>query len=90
MVQWLRIHLPVQGTWVRSLVWEDPTCHGPTKAMRHNSGAHELQLLKPVCLEPVFHNRRSHHNEKPVYRPFHHNRRKPECSNEDPAQPTIK
>ena len=26
MVQWLRICLPIQGTWVRSLVWEDPTC----------------------------------------------------------------
>ena len=22
VVQWLRIHLPVQGTWVQSLVWE--------------------------------------------------------------------
>ena len=25
-VQWIRIHLPVQGTWAQSLVWEDPTC----------------------------------------------------------------
>ena len=25
---WLRIHLPVQETWVQSLVQEDPTCHG--------------------------------------------------------------
>ena len=25
VVQWLRIHLPVQGKWVRSLVQEDPT-----------------------------------------------------------------
>ena len=24
--QWLRIRLPMQGTWVRSLVREDPTC----------------------------------------------------------------
>ena len=22
--QWLRICLPMQGTWVRTLVWEDP------------------------------------------------------------------
>ena len=28
MVQWLRIRLPKQGTWVRSLVREDPTCPG--------------------------------------------------------------
>ena len=27
MIQWLRIHLPMQGTQVRFLVWEDPICH---------------------------------------------------------------
>ena len=32
----LRILLPMQGTWVRSLVREDPTCHGATKPVRHN------------------------------------------------------
>ena len=31
VAQWLIIHLPMQGTWVRSLVQEDPTCHGVTK-----------------------------------------------------------
>ena len=36
VMQWLRIHLPMQGTWVRSLVWEDPTCPGATKPMYHN------------------------------------------------------
>ena len=36
VVQWLRVHLPVQGTWVRALVREDPTCHGATKLMCHN------------------------------------------------------
>ena len=35
-VQWLRIHLPMQGTWVRALVQEDPTCLGATKPVRHN------------------------------------------------------
>ena len=24
--QWLRIRLPMQGTWVRALVREDPAC----------------------------------------------------------------
>ena len=24
VAQWLRICLPMQGTWVRALVWEDP------------------------------------------------------------------
>ena len=36
VVQWLRIRLPMQGTWVRSLVQEDPTCRGATKPVRHN------------------------------------------------------
>ena len=27
VAQWLRIHLPMQGTRVRALVREDPTCH---------------------------------------------------------------
>ena len=36
VAQSLRIHLPVQGTWVQSLVQEDPTCHGATKPMCHN------------------------------------------------------
>ena len=28
--------LPVQGTRVRSLVWEDPTCRGAAKSVHHN------------------------------------------------------
>ncbi|KAJ8793342.1 hypothetical protein J1605_000337 [Eschrichtius robustus] len=36
VAQWLRIHLAMQGTRVRSLVWEDPTCRGATKPVRHN------------------------------------------------------
>ena len=36
VVQWLRILLPVQGTWVPSLVWEDSTCQGATKPLHHN------------------------------------------------------
>ena len=35
VAQWLRIHLPMQGTQVRSLVWEDPTCHEATKPVHH-------------------------------------------------------
>ena len=65
VVQWLRIGLPIQGTWVWALVQEDPTCHGATKHMchnywacaleptSHNCGARVPQLLKPVHLEPV-------------------------------------
>ena len=36
VAQWLRIHLPMQGTWVRALVQEDPTCRRATKPVRHN------------------------------------------------------
>ena len=33
---WWRICLPMQGTRVRALVWEDPTCHGATGPVSHN------------------------------------------------------
>ena len=36
VAQWLRICLLMQGTWVRALVWEDPTCRGATRPMSHN------------------------------------------------------
>ena len=36
VAQWLRIRLPMQGTRVRALVREDPTCRGVTKPVHHN------------------------------------------------------
>ena len=45
--QWLRISLPMQGTQVRALVREDPTCHRATKPVRHNYWA--------CALEPTSH-----------------------------------
>ena len=69
----------MQGTQVWALVQEDPTCCGAAKPVCHNYWAWALepvshnywarmpQLLKPVCLEPVLHNKRSHHNEKPTH-----------------------
>ena len=36
VAQWLRTRLPMQGTRVRALVWEDPTCRGATKPGHHN------------------------------------------------------
>ena len=36
LVQWFRICLPMQGTWVRSLVQEDSTYPGATKPVPHN------------------------------------------------------
>ena len=67
----------MQGTRVRALIQEDPTCRGATKPVRHNYWACALepanhncwarvsQLLKPARLEPVLHNKRSHRSEKP-------------------------
>ena len=57
MVRWLRICLPMQGTWVQSLLREDSTSLRATKPRRHNNGS-----LR--ALEPVLHNKRSHRNEK--------------------------
>ena len=48
--QWLRICLPVQGTWVLPLVQEDPTCHGATKPQKTKPPsfrAHDPQQEKP-------------------------------------------
>ena len=49
MVQWLRIHLPMQGTQIWSLVRGDPTCRGATKPGCHNCWA--------GALEPELHNK---------------------------------
>ena len=40
VVQWLRIHLVMKGTWIRSWVWEYPTRHGD---VRHNYCAGTVQ-----------------------------------------------
>ena len=72
VVLWLRIRLLMQGTRVRALVREDPTCRRAAKPVRHNYWACTLdpashnyrarvpQLLKPARLEPVPCNKRSH------------------------------
>ena len=36
VAQLLRICLLMQGTRVRALVWEDPTCHGAAGPVSHN------------------------------------------------------
>ena len=36
VAQWLRVCLPMQGTRVRALVWEDTTCRGATGPVSHN------------------------------------------------------
>ena len=99
VIQWLRICLPMQETWVWSLVWEDPTSRGATKPMFHNfwtcalepGGLHYWSLSTP---EFVLCSKRSPCNENPV----HHNQSSPylplleksPCYNEDPAHPKNK
>ena len=52
VAQWLRVCLPVQGTRVRALVWEDPAFGGATGPVSHNywacaSGACAPQQERP-------------------------------------------
>ena len=51
VVQWLRIHLAIQGTLVRSLVQEDPTCCRTTKTapqlLSQSSRAREPKRRSP-------------------------------------------
>ena len=52
VAQWIRIHLPMQGTRVRAMVQEDPTCRGATRPVGHNYWA--------CALEPTSHNYWAH------------------------------
>ena len=52
VAQWLRICLPMQGTRVWALVWEDPTCRGAIGPVSHDywacaSGACAPQQERP-------------------------------------------
>ena len=60
VIQWLGIFLPMQGTRVQFLVWEDPICQGATKSTHHN-------YWSPCALEPTLGHKRSHCSEKPVH-----------------------
>ena len=86
VAQWLRICLPIQGTRVRALVWEDPTCRGATGPVSHSywawaSGACAPQQERPRQWEAC----------APRWRvaPTRRNWRKPSHRNEDPTQPKI-
>ena len=60
MAQWLRICLPMQGTRVQALVWEDSTCLGTTGPVSH--------ITEPEGLEPVLCNKRGRDSERPAHR----------------------
>ena len=64
MVQWIRIRLPIQGTWVQPLIWEDSICRGVTKLVCYNYWAHGPQQEKPPF--PIPHSETVSSNEDPV------------------------
>lgn len=44
VVQWIQVHLPVQGTWVQSLVEEDSTGHREAESVATTMSLHTLSL----------------------------------------------
>ena len=84
VAQWLRVCLPMQGTWVRALVWEDPTCCGATGPVSHNYWACASGDCAPQQERPRWWEARA-----PRWRmaPTCRNWRKPSHRGEDPTQP---
>ena len=83
VAQWIGICLPMQGTWVRSLVQKIP------HAMEELSP--QTTTIEPVQLESVLCNTRSHCERSPHTATKSSclpcNQRKPICSNKDLEQP---
>ena len=96
VVEWIGICLTMQGTWVQSLVWEDCACLKVTKPVHHNYWT-TLQRLPATATEVPVPGVCAAQQEKPPQWEAHGlaqrvvlahcNKRKPACSNEDPAQP---
>ena len=88
-----KMHLPMQGTQVWSLVWEDPTCFRATKPVHHSYCV--PQRLKPACLRACTCQPEKHHNKKPVQpsqlesTPSLLQLEKACVQQEDPVQPKI-
>ena len=59
VAQWLRVCLPVQGTRARSLIQEDPTCHGQVHLSTTTAEA--------ACSGPCAPQQENHHNERPMH-----------------------
>ena len=78
MVQWLGVGLPMQGTQVGSLVWEDPTYSRATKPVspRAHAPPREATAMRCLCTTT----REEAHSMQ---------LENSSCSNEDPAQPKL-
>ena len=85
----ISIHLPMQGTWVPSLIQEDPTHHWAAKPMRHNYWACVLQLLKLTGLDRACAPERPLRWEAWRVAPTRCNSRRTAGSNKDPVHPRI-
>ena len=98
VVQWWRIHLPMQKTEVRSLVQENSTCLGATKPVYHNYWACALEPGSHNYCARVPYNPYSATREDITMRslstamknsPYSPQLEKSPCSNWDQAQPKI-
>ena len=68
MVQ--RTCLPVQGTQVQSLTWEEPTCHGATGSVGRNYWACALEFKShttKACVPRAHALQQDNSNEDPVH-----------------------
>ena len=85
VVQWVKIHLPMQGTHVDPQSWTIPCATEQLSLC--------TTITEPMCLEPMLCNQRGHCNEKLEHcksSPCAHNRqRKPTQSNKDTVQPKL-
>ena len=106
VAQWWRIHEPMQGARVQSLIQEDPTCHRATKPVchnywayalepgSHNYWAHTPQLLKLMAQNPCSATREATTLRSPHTATESRTRslqlEKTPHSNKDPAQPINK
>ena len=75
----MTIHLPMQGTQVRSLIWEDPTCQGAAEPVSYNCLACALESGVPQLLSLQLES-----SPCPLLL-----EKSPLESNKDPAQPKI-
>ena len=66
LLQWLRISLPRQGTWVWSRVQEKSTSCAAAKSKCYNYWARHCSYWSPYTLDPMSCSKRSHCNEKPA------------------------
>ena len=84
VAQWLGVCLPVRGTRVRALVWEDPTCRGAYGPVSHGCWACASGACAPQRETPRWWEARA---PRWGVAPTCHGWREPSRGGGDPAQP---